>query len=356
MDNSVKKFFKWLLINLGVFTFLLVGAEVAGQLIYRLWKGQYYFQAKKEWIFKDHPFLSAAMQANTTLSGDQSNKIIQTNTKGFRITSEPGFFQKPDQASFNIVCLGGSTTFCTQVSNQETWPYLLQQKLGPQFKVHNLGVPGYTTLENSIQLLTVVPELKPDLILLYQGWNDLRNYHHPSQSADYEWHGKDQKQNLSIASTFQRFFVLSRFIPNVNFPIQKSEIKSTPDPFIDSVYVRNLNTIAALAKRFDSSVLFIPQVINIQKFEEEELPSYKWHPYIANDAMGELMHHFNQLMIDQVTQDSMVHVAPSPLKAIPFQKEHFVDFGHFTPAGNSLFADWVYEQLQPILPPNLTSE
>jgi lysophospholipase L1-like esterase len=78
-----------------------------------------------------------------------------------------------------ILVLGGSTTFDTQVSRDDAaWPARMQAWLGElapnrPVEVINAGVPGYTVMDNLIRLQTELFRYQPDLLLLYDGHNDL---------------------------------------------------------------------------------------------------------------------------------------------------------------------------------------
>ena len=86
--------------------------------------------------------------------------------------------EKP-QGVFRIIVAGASTTFDTAVSPDEAaWPARLEHWLeegseGLDFEVVNAGVSGYTLLDNIIRLQTELHRFEPDLVLLYQGHNDL---------------------------------------------------------------------------------------------------------------------------------------------------------------------------------------
>jgi lysophospholipase L1-like esterase len=85
----------------------------------------------------------------------------------------------PENVALRILADGGSTTFDTTVEEDElTWPARLQywlKELNPSVPVQvlNAGVPGYRVMDNVIRLQTELYALRPDLIVLLQGHNDL---------------------------------------------------------------------------------------------------------------------------------------------------------------------------------------
>jgi lysophospholipase L1-like esterase len=88
---------------------------------------------------------------------------------------------------FRIVALGGSTTYGHNLEVSESWPNQLQQTLLVQYsrrnvEVINLGVPGYNSLDSVVNLATRGLALEPDLIIVYDGVNDIadRLYEDPA--------------------------------------------------------------------------------------------------------------------------------------------------------------------------------
>jgi lysophospholipase L1-like esterase len=74
-----------------------------------------------------------------------------------------------------IVCLGGSTTFGYHVTDGEEWPARLGTKLpeGGPIDVVNAGRPGATTWSDFRALRDRLLQFEPDVVLLYEGFNDL---------------------------------------------------------------------------------------------------------------------------------------------------------------------------------------
>jgi hypothetical protein len=78
---------------------------------------------------------------------------------------------------FRIVCIGGSTTYDDCIDDDAgTYPARLQFHLtqrGYAVKVINAGVPGWTSYESVINFALRISSIAPDLIIDYDGWNDL---------------------------------------------------------------------------------------------------------------------------------------------------------------------------------------
>lgn len=84
---------------------------------------------------------------------------------------------KPD-GIFRIVALGGSTTYSTGTSPEESYPAFLQKILRDEYgytqvEVINGGMQGYSSWENLANFAFRVLELDPDMILIYAAVNDV---------------------------------------------------------------------------------------------------------------------------------------------------------------------------------------
>lgn len=95
--------------------------------------------------------------------------------KGFRGAVPP--VPKPP-GEFRIVCLGGSTTYSNYVdAPEEAYPAQLEAELRRRtqadIRVVNAGASGWASLESLINFETRVLELEPDLVIDYDGINDV---------------------------------------------------------------------------------------------------------------------------------------------------------------------------------------
>ncbi len=74
--------------------------------------------------------------------------------------------------------VGGSTTYSTGVDNyRHSYPYLFEKYIHGKgidhVEVINAGVGGYDSYRNLINILFRVLPLQPDLLVIYQGFNDI---------------------------------------------------------------------------------------------------------------------------------------------------------------------------------------
>jgi lysophospholipase L1-like esterase len=99
------------------------------------------------------------------LDYDSSKKIsYNTNSLGARGTREVPY--EKDKNKFRILFIGDSFTFGEDVSDKDTYPEILQNKLGDEYEVVNLGVHGYGLGQSYLRLKSEGIKYKPDMVIL----------------------------------------------------------------------------------------------------------------------------------------------------------------------------------------------
>lgn len=74
--------------------------------------------------------------------------------------------------SYKIVVLGGSTTD-GKLYPFPSWPKIMYDKINnSKITVYNAGVSGYTSAQELIRLIRDIVLMKPDMIIVYDGYND----------------------------------------------------------------------------------------------------------------------------------------------------------------------------------------
>jgi len=136
---------------------------------------------------------------------------------------------KPDEV-FRIVTLGGSTTYSTGTSPEESYPAFLQQILRDEYgysqvEVINGGMSGYSSWENFVNFSFRVLELDPDMIIVYAAVNDVvaREFASPDcYRGENEMRGLnigrglwvEQNQSLSPSALYRFIAIRLGWMPN----------------------------------------------------------------------------------------------------------------------------------------------
>lgn len=127
------------------------------------------FSPSKFYIFPPHLRL-VLKPAIEILPGVSGPSRFLTDSHGIRGD------ETPLENEYRILAMGGSTTECLYLDQEESWPYLLQKELrraGYPVWVGNVGKSGLGTRHLLLQLRYFLPELpKPDVLILLTGAND----------------------------------------------------------------------------------------------------------------------------------------------------------------------------------------
>ena len=198
------------------------------EVIFRFWyylkyKRSYHISIKIPW--KDsyvipNPFLSFSYKRNSII--DKNQKLpYPLHTNKFYSFKDPlhlnniGHFGKNiklKKSKIRILCLGASTT-ANNISDGKqdyTYPKLLQKYLGNKYEVVNCGIGGWTSIDILINFQLNLLQYKPDMIILYHGYNDLAYHLMDNIKTDYS-HGR---KNLGeVIYKIKR----SYFLPKIKF-------------------------------------------------------------------------------------------------------------------------------------------
>lgn len=296
--------------------------------------------------FSHHPMLSGIPTPNY-----RSNAYNHT-AKGTRVTAAP-----KDPEAPTIVTIGGSTTY-EGANDRDSWPSLLAERAN--LNVVNMGVLGYSSAEHVVQTAFWVPEYQPSCAVYYVGWNDLRSVGVRDLQPDYGgFHLERQGMMLGVNPHAYKFYrpgdleysavyatyngwrrrQLDRFLSG-DFPwwrdtADAGEVTSDVDARALAYFVRNMNNIIVLNRSRNIRTILIPQVMNFAHLRPEDLPARPWTPFLAVTAKKVVLDAYHRALAELAADDVSVLAG---VLAQDWRKEHFIDEGHFTPAGSAMFA------------------
>jgi lysophospholipase L1-like esterase len=127
-----------------------------------------------------HPYLLYANRPVFFGEGFQ-----QTDEAGYRIVPQP--HRSPGERPKKVLVLGGSTTFSYPyvADPSNAWPSQLQKILGPAFEVTNAGLSSATTAELLAGYFFRHRYLKPDIVIIHEGGNDVLAMMFENYNAEY---------------------------------------------------------------------------------------------------------------------------------------------------------------------------
>jgi len=181
---------------------------------YRLIKKTNYFFRNnvsiKNILFESHPYLPFVLKKKIIHNKTSAEYPLNNVRSPFLISNQYGFFNgkngnrnvvspKPKKL-IRINCIGGSTTGNYIEDNNKVYSYPLElekflMKKYPKKKieVNNFGMGGYNSADILVSSILSQIDTKPDYIIIYHAYNDIRSYLTENFKSDYS----HSRQNFS---------------------------------------------------------------------------------------------------------------------------------------------------------------
>jgi lysophospholipase L1-like esterase len=231
----------------------------------------------QDYAWTPHPYLAYYPTPN------YQKGLTSHNSLGYR--HEEFSLEKPDGV-YRIVALGGSSTYDVSIKdNGETFTAQLEKLLDEEYgyqnvQVINAGVPGYNSWEILVNLQFRVLDLDPDLVIIYEGTNDV----HARMVEPEAYRGDDSGRRqawqaprvalwehsallriLGRALNFSRQVSVDDFVSAptyVSWPFESRLVEANLDPAEvleqnPPIYFRrNLKNMVAVARAHNVKILF----------------------------------------------------------------------------------------------------
>lgn len=201
-------------------------------------------------LYYSHPYISYEARP-----GYETSDGYHITEQGFRGES---FSARKPEGTYRIVALGGSTTYGIYGAWDEAYPYQLQQQLREslgtdQIEVLNAGLVSATSAESLVRFYMRVLPVEPDMILLYEGYNDLNPRMFDDFRDDYYHFRKTPRMEKGLLSGSYLFrlveqSILGRFLPdrtlrNSNLVSHTWRLENLPES--DEEKIRNFDATSA---------------------------------------------------------------------------------------------------------------
>jgi len=310
----------------------------------------------KEFAFTPHPYLSYYPTPN------YRKGLTSHNSLGYRNDEFP--LEKPSGV-YRIVALGGSSTYDVSIKdNANTFTAQLERLLKDDYgyqnvQVINAGVPGYNSWEILVNLEFRVLDLDPDLIIIYEGTNDVharmvepsayrgddlgrrQAWHVPAVAL---WEHSALLRILSRAMNLTRQISIDDFVSSstyVSWPYEYrlSEDNLDPTEILKEnppiYFRRNLENMSAIAKEQGVEIMF---------------STWAYSPYLndyASEGYYQQGFQENNAVVKDVAADQQLPLFDF-VEVMPQDAKYWADGRHVNEAGAlvkaRLFAEFIHAQ------------
>ena len=217
-------------------------------------------------IFEQNP-KQATIDVLRNFSGGSKSDTININSLGFR--GDEFSKTKPDK-TYRIFMLGGSPMFgYGATSDEATIPGFTQKKIDEKDFGFDIEVinSGSQAADSNKELKLVEKRLvtfSPDLIIIYDGWNDLRSNVSPTELKE-NWKAVceiGKKNNFDVIISLQPIAGFGdKTLTKQELEYVKAGKSYSKKPLIESLsvyqhYAKNLSEIKTCAKTIDLSNVF----------------------------------------------------------------------------------------------------
>lgn len=285
---------------------------------------------------------------------NSSTGRITVNSLGFR--SPELVNPKPDQ-TIRLAFLGGSTTWCAEVSSNElTWPHLVWKQLQESypnitFDYLNAAVPGYAVQDSLVTLENRVKQLRPDVIVVYHATNDI--------SYDTRMLASRQGviSGLSEEESWLGQWLLSWFLIEKNWQLYKKKTRVLTSRQIlafqaDELAVGFQQRLEELVRVSRSIAPVVALGTFSYKFRREQSleeqiqamnTSLYYMPFMTPEGFFEIFEEYNRVIRETTHAENVILIEAE--MSIPGDNQHFNDSVHFKDAGSRVMAGKVVEAL-----------
>ncbi len=295
-------------------------------------------------FYESHPFMTY-----------MPNPDHDTHTAGGFRGSETHVHEK---TGLRIACLGGSSTYGTQVPEASCYPRrleaILKERLEADIEVMNLGLAGYSSPNLIAQLALKAVHYEPDFAIFYLGWNDIWNrIFYPGFKTDYS-HAVKAWRELEH-SWWRRSLFLDKLAILLGSP-------SARDPHIHKLcwyprsgsladnwaasnaepFAANLKTLIAICREHDITPVFATQAADFEHHGFEKAGEEVWPGAVAE---------YHDLILSTAEAAGVLCFDLAPL--MNDQEEFFADVLHMNELGNQHRAEILAEFLTDRFPDQL---
>jgi len=301
-------------------------------------------------MFRPDPFMQVVLRPGAELiDPEQTFKI---NRLGFR---GPDFEGPKPAGTIRVICVGASTTFGHSApSDATTWPRLLEGKLrealpGQTIQVINAGVPGYTTFHNLPNLALRLLPLEPDVVVFYQGVNDLAQQSKLARDPTGYRVVRPKRTSHSVLTKAKESSLLYLVLRNQIQAWRRKHVEapeglgSEIDAAAPRAYERNLRGMVTLTKEAGATpvlVTFGSRYLSQPTPEQERAAWVDMHLAALNYEGLVAGHKRYNEIVRAVAKRYQAPLAEG--EALSGQQELFSDSVHLTEPGRRALADVVF--------------
>ena len=293
-----------------------------------------------------------------------SGVTFRINAKGYR--GEDFSWRKAPGTQRIVVC-GGSAVFDIRQPEGEHWPARLERELHAlghrRAEVINAGVPAHASFDCVGRLLAEGHRLEPDLLLLYNAWNDIKYFRHEAPilrtvrayrpEQDPLWTARGRLDAALAARLHSYRFLRVRFLLwDRQLGSEGARSRGAPRDAIEPSQVEqfrfNVEGFVDLARNAGARPVLLTQARLVSADngpEQRERIAYEYVG-LGHEALVEAFAATDRVLADVAGREGVGLVDAAVLSG---EDALFRDHVHLSDAGSRALAQLVARELDPML-------
>ena len=249
---------------------------------------------------------------------------------------------------YRINCIGASTTGNYVKFGQKIYSYplelekILKSSLPISLEVNNCGQGGYNSADILVRFILQLLDTKPDMVILYHAYNDIRAYLTPEFKSDYS----HARKNLS--ETYWKFYLASK-IPNfklsfIDYLINNLLGGNVRNSLLNHVNKGDLDQTINPNKGLETYKRNIQCIIDICKSNDIQIILSTYCHFLYEDIKDDNLHILYKSIVKKENNIIRALAKENGLELVDNanlvtnDEKYFVDSIHFTPAGMGFIA------------------
>ena len=343
-----------------IFLFFIVGTLFLAEKILALKNPEFNAYATNRYIrLKEHkPSFSGVFGENKI--------VFRTDENGFIMPSKVH-----DNPDLTIVFLGGSTTECKSVYEENRFPYLagrsIEKDTGVKVNSYNSGVAASDSLHSMDIFINKILPMEPDVAVMMHNINDLsillfeKTYWHnnrtrsPIIALDLRPSVRNilkQIKDLCFPNLYSALYMA--FHPDYDpdeFSHARGKKIDIDESYLVSEFKMNLQLFINICKARNITPVLMTQPNRIKDNPDhviiDSLKKLKTENGITYKAYKEIYNSFNKA-IREIGAENVVWVIDLD-KEVPKEKEYMHDVVHFNDNGSRLAAEIISRDLKALI-------
>jgi lysophospholipase L1-like esterase len=279
-----------------------------------------------------------------TIEGLDSVIQYSVNSLGFRGE------EKPDNPSYSIITVGGSTTECSKLDDEKTWTAVLGKKLrenNPNIWINNAGMDGATTYGHNILLDDYILKLQPNMVVFLIGVNDRGKSDFSKEDGILinrrESILKKLIKRSEVANLTNNLYMMYKTHQvNIGHNAGNQELKDATDTYeVDSVFLVKIQSehqksVAAYTARVEQ--------LASKSLEKGIKPVFVTQPLIYGGEGWAIMELYNEAVRQYCLKHNILCIDLANL--LPKKAVYYYDEMHYTNEGANAVGAIIFEKIK----------